>query len=527
MKYISLFFIGLGSVLSIPSSLIGQCNPSTANYISTTNNVKLLVNSSAELWWNFNNQNYEVPKGSGLTTTFSGSLWLGAKDEAGQLRLAATQYRQFGSDFWPGPISNKSSFNCLAFDKIWTVTSVEIENFKKNPSSITTNIENWPGKNNPKLAITKDLDLAPFVDSDADGNYDPSKGDYPLIKGDEAMFWVFNDLGNRHTETNAEPLGVEIQVMAYVFKANNAVNNATFYDYKVINKGGRNLSDFRLALFTDFDLGNPHDDYVGCDTNKQMGFVYNGDAFDDVNGRTKGYGATPPLAAIKILQAPKLNGKTYSMSSFKAIRNSTTELPKKAIDYYNLMSGLNMNGRLDTNDKGINTTYMYYGEPGKNEWSECNLQNMPGERKIVMGFGPMNLKAWESFTFSYANVFARSISSNHFACSDGIDVLKEAVDTVQSHFNKELRVSISKVNSKPEHNITTYPNPVSNLLTVRSPSDLEYNYQVVSLSGREIYSGSSQGNTSINTSEWDAGLYILHISNANGLIRTIKVLKQP
>ena len=37
--------------------------------------------------------------------------------------------------------------------------------------------------------------LAPFVDQKGDGIYDPTEGDYPDIEGDQAIWWVMNDVG--------------------------------------------------------------------------------------------------------------------------------------------------------------------------------------------------------------------------------------------------------------------------------------------------------------------------------------------
>ena len=45
--------------------------------------------------------------------------------------------------------------------------------------------------------INFDKDLAPFVDVDNDGNYNPLNGDYPKIKGNQSIWWVMNDNGNR------------------------------------------------------------------------------------------------------------------------------------------------------------------------------------------------------------------------------------------------------------------------------------------------------------------------------------------
>ncbi|HSI91495.1 MAG TPA: hypothetical protein VK927_10295, partial [Adhaeribacter sp.] len=51
---------------------------------------------------------FEVPRGSGLHTIFTGGLWIGGKDQTGQLYVASETYRQGWnqfSSFWPGPVA--------------------------------------------------------------------------------------------------------------------------------------------------------------------------------------------------------------------------------------------------------------------------------------------------------------------------------------------------------------------------------------------------------------------------------------
>jgi hypothetical protein len=79
-------------------------------------------------------------------------------------------------------------------------------------------IENWPAHGDP--AQGQDFNLAPFYDAGQDGGlYNPYDGDYPdynvtgsndnaRLFGDQTLWWVFNDQGNIHGETEADPLGL-------------------------------------------------------------------------------------------------------------------------------------------------------------------------------------------------------------------------------------------------------------------------------------------------------------------------------
>ncbi len=97
-------------------------------------------------------------------------------------------------------------------------------------------IENWPAHGDPELS--QDEYIAPFVDVDQDMEYHPERGDYPFIKGDVTVFFVFNDQ-LFHTESQSNKLGVEIHCMAWALenqRDENPYNSTIFYSFKIINK---------------------------------------------------------------------------------------------------------------------------------------------------------------------------------------------------------------------------------------------------------------------------------------------------
>ena len=64
-----------------------------------------------------------------------------------------------------------------------------------------------------------------------------------------------------------------------------------------------------LAQWSDPDLGNANDDYVGCDTTLSLGFVYNGDNNDE-----SGYGAAPPAMGYDFFQGPSNSLRSSTIS---------------------------------------------------------------------------------------------------------------------------------------------------------------------------------------------------------------------
>src|ERR1051325_1972147 len=164
------------------------------------NNVEAMIMDDGDLHWDGANALYEVPKGSGINSIFTSAIWMGGVDNGGQLHLAAQTYKQSGTDFWPGPLDTINgecdTTTAYLYDRIWKINRYKIEDFKYYFSNGSVqnglyipdyDIISWPAHGNIAKGYAKNL--APFVDVNGDGNYNPiSDGDYPLIHGDQELF---------------------------------------------------------------------------------------------------------------------------------------------------------------------------------------------------------------------------------------------------------------------------------------------------------------------------------------------------
>jgi hypothetical protein len=397
------------------------CFPSTSSVNLDVNNVRALLLNGGDMWWDLNsNPRYEVPKIDGNPSlrrysSFAASLWIGGIDASNQLRIAAQTYRQDGNDFWPGPLTlNGASVDeatCVKWDKHFKITRAEIDLFRADfargavDSSKYPSVQSWPAHGDAGTSYY----LAPFVDVDGDNSYSPTAGDYPEIKGDQAIWWVVNDKGNVHTATGGEAIGLEIQMMAFGFATANAINNMTFYSQKVVNRSNNTLFDTYMGAWADIDVGNYADDYVGCDTIRGLGFAYNGDSDDET---ATGYGLNPPALGVDFFQGPVGDdGNRLGMTKFIYYENdfSLRGNPEKAIHFYNYLIGRWKDGsRMVDNGKngfpstapGPATDYMYYGYPGNAGacnfantfgWNEKSANNTPFDRRLLQSAGPFTL----------------------------------------------------------------------------------------------------------------------------------------
>lgn len=327
---------------NLQNTKAAACAPATAVASMDFNNVRARIENGGNMWQNRSNSTaaYEVPRGGGIRSIFAGSLWMGGKSPNGQLKLAAVTFRGTGNDFWPGPLTNDgtastSSEVCSAYDRFFKAKRSDVqlhaaafqakkdgtfETLFPNGYSTPGYFSEWPATSGDP---NYDRYLAPFFDFDENGEYDPEQGDYPKydlfggpkdcreatrevpLFGDTTIYWIFNDKGNIHTETGSEPIGMEIRAQAFSFADKSAINNMTFYNYVLINQGTTVLENTYFGQWADVDLGNPADDFVGCDVSRGLGFVYNGDNDDDISGgNAPGYGATPPALGIDFFQGP-------------------------------------------------------------------------------------------------------------------------------------------------------------------------------------------------------------------------------
>ncbi len=420
-----------------------SCRPAEASIDLDINNVRARLMTGGDMWWDngTSEARYEIPKGSRKNSLFAGSVWIGGRDEQNNLKVAAQTYRQTGNDYWPGPLdpatADITEADCSEWDRFWKLNRETINKFKlladKSSASGDSEYEaimQWPakgnqdavGRNQNPLTLHPDIDYAPFIDVDNNGIYEPENGDYPGdparpnqdLPGDQFIWWVFNDKGNVKQQSNTEGIGIEVQASAFAFTTKDMLNDATFYNYRVINRGGLSLDSTYISTWTDADLGYYNDDYIGCDTNRGLGILYNGTSVDGT-GQVNSYGDRIPMVGVDFFKGPirtrDINGQivvdTLGMTAFTYYNNDNSVVgnPNNGIEIYNYMSGSIRNGQRFSNDfKGPNTPsraygegpltpFVFYGDPGvRSEWSECTCGNPVGDRRFVHSAGAFKLQ---------------------------------------------------------------------------------------------------------------------------------------
>ena len=423
------------------------------------NNVRARLRTGGDVWWDGSGDGkYVVPAVAAgeveVSSIFAGGVWLGGFDSGGNLKLAAQTYgsSQGNTDFYNGPLRDADGTTekeiCEDWDRFFEVYASEIDDHiallaeaanggTYEADQIPFGVKYWPAKGNQYFASyygfalpDNEQGLAYYYDADADGSYEPLNGDYPVIRvrgceepqyPDQMIYWIYNDNGGIHSETNGDAIQMEIQVQAFGYGTNDQVNDMTFQAYRLINRAIDEIDSTYFAMWADIDLGCYTDDYIGCDTIRSLGYAYNADEEDGTTGTTcqggvPTYGNEVPMIGIDYFRGPLkpifdaddniIDEEELGMSAFAVYNNGgvgdpqvgTTD-PQQDFEYYNYLSGSWRDGTpIQFGGDGYATggdevDYVFVDAPNNQDgWSMCT-ETLPSDydRRQLQASGPFRL----------------------------------------------------------------------------------------------------------------------------------------
>ncbi|MEE9189299.1 MAG: hypothetical protein V3U16_00835, partial [Candidatus Neomarinimicrobiota bacterium] len=394
----------------------------------------------------------EWPKGNNTYAVFASGLWLaGMVDD--EVRVACSQY---SPERVPGPYGSNSK---LPKHKLYKVSRSDYA----DPSA-NEDFQNWP------------VDLgAPWIDVDNDGIYDPLPrgSDHPDFFGDQVIWYVSNDGDTTgHTVFNTLPLGVEVQTTIFGFERPDAFGDIMFVKELIINKGGNTIEDMYAGIWSDPDLGDAGDDFVGCDTTLGMGICYNDGNDEDYLGYSDG----TPAVGYDFFQGPMVpspgdtaaaygrkipNFKNLSMTSFIGFKCGVGYGVCEANtgeEVYNLMQGLTNNGSEIPEEFTAGSKFMLPGDPTKNTGPDDNVIvdsdfYSSGDRYFTMNAGPFTMAPGDSQEVVYGIMLA--------AAGDPLDsylYLKQVDEIAQLAFDSQFDVHTAP--PEPEVTISSYDSEI-------------------------------------------------------------------
>jgi len=535
--------------LFVASSLVASAQTPFMTMDSlNVNNINALALVHGDMWWNPGTAkaHCKFPKNAQKSVGFAASLWMSGYDGGGQLHVAAQTYRQDGNDYWPGPLDGTGSIDYATstkWAKIWKVSRDTINAFLALPMHTTANtpqsILTWPGKGNTYAAgnggaaLVVSTDMAPFKDLNANGVYEPLNGEYPDFHGEQALWWLFSDNGPTHTQTQGQPLKTEIRVLAYAYKRGNPIDNVVYYDYTIVNRSAENYTDFRLALWSDVDLGYYLDDYVGFDSVRRMGITYNSSNDDGASGGhpAGSYGVNPPVVGVVLVQLPgDVAGSPVAAGSFLSYSNDTGILGNPAIDteFNHYMHGRFRNGQ-HLQYGGIDRNYSFPDDPSvTGGWSECAQSTTPGDRRYVITTNGFTLNAGSTQKV----VMAMAVDSAGSGCPGvnfgGVKIIADSAWTVFNNPLPPITVALPRVVTV-NNEIRVYPNPARNELYVDcgAMTNAAVELSIYNVVGQKVLSASAKagGVHALSVVALPAGVYYLRYSD-DGVVGKVMFVKE-
>jgi len=494
---------------------------------------------------------------SGRAEIYTAALWLNGLDEGGNVCGSAQRFFAYGLDYYDGPITNNyDSAYDVYYKRVFKITQGQLNQFRSLNFPTTANLVDsailyWPAKDNPSVlsdyGVIIDSPLAPFVDINGNGIYEPLLGDYPAVVGDQSIFFVFNDIRGLHGESTCTPLGVEIRGLASSFLDTthhniafnrNAINNSMFIQYEVENKSEHTYSNFDLGFWSDPDVGCFDNDYVGCDSNRSLMFAYNGSNYDPSCGlsagvRELGYDSLPVALGIQILSQPM-----DVFGYFKACQPNCLGMTDPVANiscaiFRNFLEGFWADGTPFTaggdgyNSGDQTTKFCFPGDPNDStQWSEVETHEVPGDRIMfgssrISSFVPGQIIHYDlGFTTSFDS------TSSYLGI---IDTLKNDADSVRSFYQHRILsaqqvLGIKELIDGNQFTVSIYPNPANKQVTITGSSDIEF-VELMDIEGRVLLRknvGASR--VVIAVGAFAKGVYLVNIeSKGNWVVKKLVV----
>ena len=210
-------------------------------------------------------------------------------------------------------------------------------------------------------------------------------------------------------------------------------------------------------MWVDPDLGCHEDDYIGCDVERSLAFVYNEDGLDGNPGCTCPGGVNTycdevPVLGVDYFRGPlDENGDEIGMSSFTYYNNGGigspppgTDDPSIATEYYNYLSGSWRDGTPFSfggnayNIGGQPISYAFTDAPNvTNGWSMCTAGLPFGDRRTIQASGPFRLEPGAVNELIVGVVW---VADQDYPCPD-ISTLQFADDLAQALFDNCFQIT--------------------------------------------------------------------------------------
>ena len=513
--FVSVHTLQTSDVVIIQQVLFDPNNISTYIYNKGIFNQDLSLSNTPGLEW---------PINQGTFACFTAGLCLSAKI-TGQLRQAmasyAGEYAQGYINGIGGPVLRDTTFR--------------VYKIKRGDNQY----------NNPDYAQWGNMVPfgAPYIDVNNNHQYDPGI-DKPGIRCAKQVIFVCLTDGFPEEHSVGEgfgggtpPMMVQVQLTAWGYDKPCLID-IQFLKWVVINKNSNAWDSTFMGIVVDSDLGWADDDYIGCDTTRNLGYCYNSDNDDNVSQSNYAYGINPPAFGMDLLAGAVNNSvippDTLDLSTFVYFTSTGSGGPPcendpngEPVGAYNMLQGLKKDRTPWYNPlTGMRTKYTYPGDPeSRIGWTEfdgsvlnCNgdsitsnnviLQNSSGDRRFILGSGAYNflMSPGDTQNIIVAQVIARGTSN-----LNSVTKLKQLSNVAQNLCDSDFVIGVNQISlTVPQSYMLhqNYPNPFNPTTKIKFelPKSSFVKLIVYDILGREVVKLVNEKLTAGSyETEWNAG----------------------
>jgi hypothetical protein len=494
------------------------------------------------------------------------------------------------SVFKPGPYTNSTSYHVSVVDKYNENFYVTQQMLNEHVNAINNadpsyrmpkGIKNWPAHGD--VSKGQAPNLAPFVDVNNNGIYEPLLGDFPSFPGTNCLLNITHQLESDFSNTGS---GLEMHTYMYNFDCMDSIKDAIFLKTHVFNRGTIDYDSLAYGIYNDFDLGYYGDDYIGTNVENGLIYAYNGDLIDEQGPNSGGFGDSLPTMANMFLKGvpfsqngqddiegvsefQTINGFGFDDgildNEFKSLEYSIcfqangligTGEPTSSQDYFFYLNGRWLDGSPQlyggtgtpfSSGATQNTAkYVYpsdsdpywYGTTGIDLgfiWDEITNNNPKGDRRIMGSFGSTPLAPGESITYHSAYLAGKRVPGMG---QSEIDLFAKAAH-VKKAFNANITSCGQTFDNLTEDQITSvpkkqkeidfkiYPNPMEELVNIELSDEYATgNITFADINGKICLQTALKGMVnSISVKDLPNGFYVVKIQSKQGT-KQYKLIKK-
>lgn len=380
-------------------------------------------------------------------------------------------------------------------------------------------LANWPAHGDPGNG--EPAQLVPFQDMDGDGLYEPDQGDMPVIRGDKAVLTVVSDQ-IADTMPGMRPSMFDSRILVHGFdNGPEALHHTLLVNYAFTNRSDRTYDSVVVAMTTDPDLGCAGDDFIGCDPELDMFYVYNADATDEECNGQPGFGLHPPAIGIVGLSAP-MRAFIYFNHEGAACCND----PQSAQHAANYAEGIWKDGSPLINPITNDTTRFMFSDYPDVPGSYHETALIDPDRRGTASFGPFfNVAPGETICFDMAFVFARDTTQDNI---QNTRVLQQKVIALKQWYAQQAygcgEYPDVGIQAPVEDGaaLTLYPNPAQGQVTAARTDIREaWHVSVRSVTGELVHQALWPAGTrtwGFTTDALAEGVYMVRFSGDPGQV---------